>query len=67
MEAYKEQYNRLLERYNNGCNYIATHIDEAEKFLPELSKILKQMDDIIKEHNITDTLEIQYGFESQRN
>ena len=41
MEAYKEQYNHLLERYNNGCSYIAKHIDEAEKFLPELSKILK--------------------------
>lgn len=66
MEAYKEQYNHLLKRYNNGCEYIAKHIDEAEKFLPELSKILKQMDDIIKEHNITDTLEIQYGFESQK-
>ena len=66
MEEYKKQYNHLLERYNNGCSYIATHIDEAEKFLPELSKILKQMDDIIKEHNITDTLEIQYGFDSQK-
>ena len=66
MESYKEQYNRLLERYNNGCNYIASHIDEAEKFLPELSKILKQMNDIIKEHNITDTYEIEHGFESQK-
>lgn len=62
MESYKEQYNHLLERYNNGCSYIASHIDEAEKFLPELSKILKQMDDILIKYSITNTDEILYGF-----
>lgn len=50
MEDYKIIYNKLLERYNNGCNYIIAHPDS--KFINELLNIAIQMEDMIKLHNI---------------
>ena len=34
MQKVKELYNKTLQRYYNGCNYISEHIDEADKYLP---------------------------------
>ena len=33
-------YNEKIKRYYNGCQYIKEHIKEADKWLPEVFKIL---------------------------
>ena len=33
METYKVEYNKLLERYYNGCKYLETNRDEIEETL----------------------------------
>lgn len=50
MENYKIIYNKLLERYNNGCEYIKSHPES--KFINELLNIALQMEDMIKSYNI---------------
>lgn len=35
----KFNYNKLLSRYNKGCDYLSKHIDEIDKWLPELLEI----------------------------
>lgn len=62
MESYKEEYNTLLKRYYNGCNYISKHLEESEKLIPELLKILKKMNIILAEHPADNDEEVLNGF-----
>lgn len=62
MEKYKQEYNNLLKRYYNGCKYLSENPQEIEKFLPELLKILENINIIIDEKDITDSNIISNGF-----
>lgn len=62
MESYKQEYNYLLKRYYNGCEYIKNHLEESEKLMPELLKILDKMNIILDENNINDSNIILNGF-----
>lgn len=63
MEQYKQDYNKLLKRYYNGCDYLESHPDEFEKYQTELLKIINGLDKILIENNITDKWIISHGFE----
>lgn len=49
MEEKKIEYNKILQRYYNGCNYISEHLEEAEEYVPVVKKFIKKLDEIIKE------------------
>ena len=61
MQKLKELYNKTLQRYYNGCNYIEEHIEEAEKYLPEVIKLLDTLNQILKRIPATEE-EILSGF-----
>ena len=62
MESYKQKYNNLLNRYYNGCKYLKENPNDIDKFLPELLKILENINIIIVQQNITDNNTILKGF-----
>jgi hypothetical protein len=62
METYKVEYNKLLERYYNGCKYLETNRDEIEKHLDLLLNIQNKLDIMIEKYNIKDTNIILNGF-----
>ena len=64
MESYKVEYNRLLERYYNGCKYLETNRDEIDKHLDLLLNIQDKLNKMIEEYNITDNNAILNGFKS---
>lgn len=57
----KEKYNKLLKRYYTGCTYIKEHPKEQEKYLPEVLKILKEMNEILDKIENKTTEEILEG------
>lgn len=63
MDKLKELYNKTLQRYYNGCNYIEKHIQEADKYLPEVLKLLDTLNQILKRIPATEE-EILNGFET---
>lgn len=62
MEQYKEEYNKLLNRANNGAKYLAEHEQEIDKFLPEFMKIEDRLSEIIELYDLKDTNTIINGF-----
>lgn len=64
METYKVEYNKLLERYYNGCKYLETNRDEIEKHLDLLLNIQNKLDIMIEKYNIKDKDIISNGFKS---
>lgn len=62
MESYKEEYNHLLKRFYNGCDYLSKNQEDIEKFMPELLKILDKMNKILEQNNIEDSNIILNGF-----
>ena len=64
MEKYKQEYNNLLKRYYNGCKYLSENPQDFEKFLPELLKILENINIIIVQQNITDSDIALKGFKN---
>jgi hypothetical protein len=64
MEDYKIEYNKLLERYYNGCKYLEENRNEIEKHLDLLLNIQNKLDIMIEKYNITDTDVILGGFKS---
>ena len=62
MEEYKIEYNKLLTRYYNGCNYISEHKNETDFYLDELFKIRSKLCKITAEHPEMTTDEILNGF-----
>lgn len=63
MQKIKELYNKTLQRYYNGCNYIEEHIKEADKYLPEVLKLLDTLNKILKRLPATEE-EILNGFKT---
>lgn len=63
MQRTKELYNRTLQRYYNGCNYISEHIDEADKYLPKVLELLDTLNQILKQIPATEE-EILNGFKA---
>jgi hypothetical protein len=62
MEQYKQEYNNLLKRYNNGCKYLKEHSDEFDTFINDLMKIKKSLESIVIEHPEMTEKEILEGF-----
>lgn len=63
MQKLKELYNKTLQRYYNGCNCIEEHIQEVDKYLPEVLKLLDTLNQILKRIPATEE-EILNGFET---
>ena len=64
-EELKIMYNEKIKRYYNGCQYIKEHIKDVEKWLPEVIKILDEMNLILEEIQLTENVseeEILKGF-----
>ena len=62
MEEKKIEYNKILQRYYNGCNYITEHLEELDKYLPIVCELLKKLNKIIKEIGNMTEKEILEGF-----
>lgn len=62
MEEYKKRYNLLLQRYYNGCKFLAEHPEQENKYLQLLLNILNDLNIILVENNITDENIILNGF-----
>lgn len=58
----KKQYNHILQRYYNGCNYIEEHLEESDKYLPIVCELLKKLNKIIKKIGNMTEKEILEGF-----
>lgn len=64
MQKIKELYNKILQRYYNGCNYIEEHLEECDKYLPEVMKLLNTLNEIlVRIPNATEE-EILNGFKT---
>lgn len=57
----KEEYNYILKRYYNGCNYIEEHIEDVDKYLPVVKELLNKMNAILEKIPATEE-EILNGF-----
>ncbi len=61
MEDYKQEYNKLLKRYYDGCKYIESNPNEWDKYINVLLEIKNKMDKLIEDNNIN-TNNALYGF-----
>ncbi len=60
----KELYNKILQRYYNGCNYIEEHIEEVDKYLPVVKELLDKLNKILEKiPNVTEE-EVLNGFKT---
>lgn len=59
----KQEYNKTLQRYYNGCKYIDEHIEEADKYLPVITELLDKLNSILKKIPATDE-EVLNGFKT---
>ena len=64
MQNIKQQYNKTLQRYYNGCNYIDEHIEEIDKYLPAIKELLNKINDILKQIPNATEEEILNGFKT---
>ena len=64
MQNIKQQYNKTLQRYYNGCNYIEEHIEEIDKYLPAVKELLNKIDNILKQIPNATEEEILNGFKT---
>ena len=62
-QTLKETYNKTLQRYYNGCNYIAEHLEEVDKYLPVVKILLNRLNWIICQMESVTEKEILEGFE----
>lgn len=63
MKKLKELYNKTLQRYYNGCNYIEEHMQEADKYLPKVLELLDTLNQILQRIPATEE-EILNGFKT---
>lgn len=66
MQGIKQTYNKLLQRYYNGCNYIEEHLEEADKYLPAVLELLGKLNNLleqIQKKQLISEAEILGGFE----
>lgn len=64
MDKLKQTYNKLLQRYYNGCNYIEEHIEEVDKYLPAVQDLLNKINEILEKIPDTTEEEILNGFKT---
>ena len=64
MDKLKQIYNKTLQRYYNGCNYLSEHIDECDKYLPIVLKLLDALNQILKRIPNATEEEILNGFKT---
>lgn len=64
IQKLKQLYNKTLQRYYNGCNYIEEHIDECDKYLPTVLKLLDVLNQILKRIPNATEEEILNGFKA---
>ena len=62
MEDYKIQYNKLLERFYNGCKYFEENPNAPQKYLDLLLQIKDELNIMIEKYNITDSNIVLHGF-----
>ncbi|MCI8617554.1 MAG: hypothetical protein HFJ60_04845 [Clostridia bacterium] len=63
-EKLKVTYNKILQRYYNGCNYIEEHLEEAKKYLPKVLELLDKLNKILEKIPNATEEEILYGFKT---
>lgn len=49
VEERKMEYNHILNRYYNGCNYIEAHPDEFDKYFDKVMEFKGQLDKLLTE------------------
>ena len=64
MDKLKQTYNKLLQRYYNGCNYIEEHLNEADKYLPKILEFLNKINKILERIPNATEEEILNGFKT---
>lgn len=62
MDKLKQEYNKTLQRYYNGCDYIKEHLDEADKYLPIVLTLLNNINGILNRIPNKTKEEIMNGF-----
>lgn len=60
----KNTYNKILQRYYNGCNYISEHLEEVEKYLPIVQELLNKLNKILEKIPEATEEEILNGFKT---
>lgn len=58
----RQEYNKTLRRYYNGCNYIEEHLKEKDKYLPIVKELLNKMNEILEKIPKATEEEILNGF-----
>lgn len=48
MEKLKKQYNYLLNRYYNGCNYIEENPDQFNKYINKIMDFKEELENILE-------------------
>lgn len=65
VEELKSEYNHILNRYYNGCNYVVVHPDEFDKYINKIMEFKAKLDKLItqieKKQNVSKN-EILGGF-----
>ena len=64
MDKLKQIYNKTLQRYYNGCNYLSEHVDECDKYLPEVMKLKDNMNKILEKIPNATREEVLNGFKT---
>ena len=64
MDQLKQTYNKLLQRYYNGCNYIEEHLKEVDKYLPKVLELLNKINKILERIPNATEEEILNGFKT---
>lgn len=60
----KNTYNKILQRYYNGCNYISEHLEEVDKYLPIVEELLNKLNKILEKIPEATEEEILNGFKT---
>ena len=66
MQEQKMNYNYILNRYYNGCNYIEAHPDEFDKYIDKVMDFKRKLEEIITEiekEQVVAQNEVLGGFE----
>ena len=58
----KRAYNKVLQRFYNGCNYIEEHPEETDKYYPKVLELKNTMDRILEKLSNSTEEEILNGF-----
>lgn len=49
VEELKKQYNYILNRYYNGCNYVEANPDEFNQYIEKIMEFKRKLDEIVTE------------------